>query len=108
MEENDCFLKNILKSEIMKENKIRKIQQKINKKEEKINEFIQDRKEGIKRELMYYYWCKAEHEVMVTDLFPRNYEDFQEQAVKIDIWYQLEPNLDRIVEYVIKNLNIEF
>ena len=48
MEENNCFLKNILKSEIMKENKIRKIQQKINKKEEKINEFIQDKKEGIR------------------------------------------------------------
>ena len=48
MEEHDCFLKNVLKSEIMKENKLRKIQQKINKKEDKINEFIQDKKEGIK------------------------------------------------------------
>lgn len=64
-------------------------------------------KEGIERELMYYYWSKAEHEVMVTDLFPRNYEEFEEQAVKIDIWYQLEPNLDRICEYVIRELLIE-
>ena len=48
MEENDFFLKNIIKSEIMKENHLRQIKQKLNKKEEKINEFIQDKKEGIK------------------------------------------------------------
>jgi hypothetical protein len=48
MEENDFFLKNIIKSEIMKENHLRQIKQKLNKKEEKINEFIQDKREGIK------------------------------------------------------------
>ena len=48
MEENDFFFKNIIKSEIMKENHLRQIKQKLNKKEEKINEFIQDKREGIK------------------------------------------------------------
>ena len=65
-------------------------------------------KEGIKRELMYYYWCRAEYEVMVTDLFPRDFEEFEKKAVKIDIWYQLEPNLDRITEYVNKELGLGF
>ena len=36
-----------------------------------------------------------------------NYESLKE-AVKIDIWYQLEPNLDRIVEYIIRELDIKF
>jgi len=76
-------------------------------KRDKINTY-EDLKEGIKRELMYYYWSKAEYEVLVTDLFPKDYEDFCNNSIKIDIWYQLEPNLDRIVEYVIKELNIEF
>ena len=48
LENNEQFLKNVLKSEIIKENNIRKVQEKINKKEEKINEFINDRKESIK------------------------------------------------------------
>jgi hypothetical protein len=48
MEERESFLKNILKSEIMKENQIRQIKEKINKKEDKINEFIQEKKDGKK------------------------------------------------------------
>ena len=63
-----------------------------------------DFKESIKRLLMYYYWCKAEHEVLVSGLFSRDKED---EIYKIDIWYQLEPNLDRIVEYIIKTLNLD-
>jgi len=62
-------------------------------------------KEGIKSILMYYYWSKAEHEVLVTSLHHRPDKD---EVFKIDIWYQLEPNLDRITEYVIKELDIEF
>ena len=63
-----------------------------------------DIKEGIKRELMYHYWCKAEHEILVTDLFPK---DFEKESVKLDVWFQLEPNLDRITEYVIRELKLE-
>ena len=47
-ENSEQFLANFLKSEIIKENQIRKVKEKINKKEEKINEFINDRKESIK------------------------------------------------------------
>ena len=47
-EDNEQFLVNVLKSEIIKENQIRKVKEKINQKEEKINEFINDRKDNIK------------------------------------------------------------
>ena len=33
-----------------------------------------------------------------------NLDDFE----KIDVWYQLEPNLDRICEYVIRELKLDF
>ena len=102
--EYDWNNKGLIRTNVLGERFVEDILKRI--KRDKIDTY-EKLKEGIKRELMYYYWSKAEHEVMVTDLFPRNYEDFQEQAVKIDVWYQLEPNLDRIVEYVIKNLNIE-
>lgn len=63
-------------------------------------------KEQLKERLIslfkYYYWGKAEHEVLVTDLFPKDYEDFCNQAVKIDIWYQIEPNIDLITDLVEK------
>jgi hypothetical protein len=51
---------------------------------------------------------KAEYEVLVTDLFPRDYEDFCNRAIKIDIWYQLEPNIDKIVKYIMEELRLEF
>ena len=47
-EDSEQFLANVIRSEIIKENQIRKVKDKINKKEEKINEFINDRKESIK------------------------------------------------------------
>ena len=76
-------------------------------KRDKISNY-EDLKEGIRRELMYHYWSKAEYEVLVTDLFPKDYEDFCKSSIKIDVWYQLEYNLDRIVEYIMKELQIEY
>lgn len=73
-------------------------------KDEKIknyNEF----KEVIKRMLMYRYWSKAEYEVLVTDL--TNKIDENTDMHKIDIWFQLEPNLDRICEYLINKMDIK-
>ena len=62
-------------------------------------------KENVKRMLMYRYWSKAEHEVVVRSLF---YREDRDNETKIDVWYQLEPNLDRICEYIIRELSIEF
>lgn len=61
-------------------------------------------KDYIKGNLMYYYWCKAEHECLIAD-FCANPEPTQE---KHDIYWQLEPNLDRICEYIIREMKIEW
>ena len=103
--EYDWNKKELVRVNVLGKRFIENIQKVI--KRDKINNY-ESLKSAIRRELIYYYWCKSEHEVMVTDLFPRNYEEFENNAVKIDIWYQLEPNLDRIVEYVIKEMNIKF
>jgi hypothetical protein len=63
-----------------------------------------DLKEYLKRDFMYHYWSKSEYEVAVGGLHNKYPEEFE----KIDIWYQLEPNLDRIVDYIITEMNINF
>lgn len=60
-------------------------------------------KEWLKGEFMYYYWSKAENEVMIGDLFCK-----ENELEKHDIWWQLEPNLDRICEYIINTMQIKF
>lgn len=61
-------------------------------------------KDYIKGDLMYHYWSKSEHEVVIYDLFDTD----DERGEKHDIWWQLEPNLDRICEYIIKEMDVEF
>ena len=61
-------------------------------------------KEWLKGEFMYHYWSKAEHEVVIYDLFDTD----DERGEKHDIWWQLEPNLDRICEYIINTMQIKF
>lgn len=55
-------------------------------------------KEEVKRELMFCYWSKSEYEVIVSNWGGKDFEK------KIDIWYQLEPNLDLITTNLIKEL----
>lgn len=50
-------------------------------------------REYLKTAFMYDYWSKTECEFYISDLHGDEYE-------KIDIWRQIEPNLDLIVEYV--------
>ena len=79
------------------------------------NSFVEDLKKTIKRkkiinykefknvvisEMKWRYWCKAEHEMLVSDLFGDGKE-------KIDVWYQIESNIDRICEYIMKELKIK-
>lgn len=61
-------------------------------------------KEYIKGDLMYHYWSKSEHEVVIGDLFSKIDDDLE----KHDIWWQLEPNLDNICKYIINEMQIEF
>ena len=53
-------------------------------------------KEFLKREFMHDYWSRAEYEILVSYLGSVTTEN----AEKVDVWRQLEMNLDRIVEYV--------
>lgn len=56
----------------------------------------------LKNRLMYRYWCKAEMEVLIGGMFSEYPKEFE----KIDVWEQLEPNLDRIVDYIIEEMKI--
>ena len=60
-------------------------------------------KENIKRWCMYYYWSKCEREIEVGYMFADR-KDFK----KIDAWGQIEMNLDRMCEYIIRECKIEF
>lgn len=61
-------------------------------------------KEWLRKEFMYYYWSKCEAEIAVGGLFIKSIEELE----KIDIYSQLQPNLDRITEYVIKEMGFRF
>ena len=61
-------------------------------------------KTWIKGELMYYFWSKSEHECLIGNLCSNPEQTLE----KRDIWWQLEPNLDRICEYIIREMKIEF
>jgi len=79
------------------------IDEKVKRKLKKMTTYEEIKKQiGI--ELMYRYLSRAEYEILVTDLF---YNPEKGKQFKIDIWYQLEPNLDRITEYVINELNLK-
>ena len=47
------------------------------------------------------YWSRTEYEMLVSGLFDKS------EAKKIDVWYQLEMNIDNITEYVINKLNLK-
>lgn len=64
-------------------------------------------KEWLKSNFLHDYWCKCECEIMVGPLFPRRLEDIDDFE-KIDIYRQLEMNLDRITEYVIREMKFKF
>lgn len=60
-------------------------------------------KESLSSLLRYYYIYRAEHEVIVSSLI-----EGHGTPEKIDVWYQLEPNIDIITDYVIKELKLDF
>lgn len=67
-------------------------------KTKKINN-IQELKEFIDSYCKYHYWSRSEYEILVGDLSGKYFE-------KIDIYRQIEMNIDRITEYVNKELKI--
>lgn len=47
---------------------------------------------------MHDYWSKCEYEVIVSNWTGYDFER------KIDVYYQIQPNLDRITEYMIREI----
>lgn len=64
----------------------------------KKNADYEEIKKEIDASLMYDYWSKSEYEVIVSNWTGPDFEQ------KIDIYYQLQPNIDRITEYMIREL----
>lgn len=46
------------------------------------------------------YWSRTEWEVLIGSLF-------QDSFTKIDVWKQIEINLDKLIDYIIKELDIK-
>ena len=49
--------------------------------------------------LQYYFWAKAEHEILVKGLF----DNKNESQIKIDVFDQIQMNWDRFAEYLLAN-----
>lgn len=62
----------------------------------------EDLKDYIDRWAHYHYWCKAECEIMVGGLFTTI-----PKLEKIDMYRQIEMNLDKIVDYVNKECDMK-
>ena len=56
-------------------------------------------KEDIKGSLMYSFGYKAEYEIVCSGLFEKS------EGHKIDIYYQVLPNLDILVNYIFETVN---
>lgn len=52
----------------------------------------------------YRFWSKTECEMAIGGLFVTYPDDFE----KVDMYKQIEINLDRIVEYIINTMQIKF
>lgn len=61
-----------------------------------------DFKERMKIVFMAQYWSRTEYEIIVSG-FCKNAKEY-----KIDVWRQIEMNLDRILEYIMREMKIEF
>lgn len=60
--------------------------------------------ELLSREFKYHYMSRAEYEMAVGGLFVK---DIEKDLEKISVWNQIEPNMDRICEYVIRELRLD-
>jgi len=59
---------------------------------------IKDKTEFAKKlrlDLLYYFWCKAEYEVIISGLF-----DKTDDGKKIDIYTQVMNNFDAFIDYI--------
>ena len=60
---------------------------------------IDDWKEFVKSKGMYQYWGRCEYEMIVTG-WPQ-----QKREIKVDVWQQIEMNIDVIVDILMEEFN---
>lgn len=61
-------------------------------------------REFVKRKGMYQYWARCEYEIIISQWPPRVTKDGKREAeVKIDVWQQIEMNLDVVVDILMKH-----
>lgn len=97
----DLNAREIRKTNVIQEDILKRLQDMVKK--GKIKDRLQF-KECLKGEFMYRYWCKREYEVSVGDLHEKDLSKYE----KIDVYDQLEANLDVITEYIIREMGITF
>ena len=56
----------------------------------------------LKSNLMYYFWCKSEHEVLIT---PWINSERAERAKKVDVYWQVMNNWEVFLDYVWSHKN---
>ena len=59
---------------------------------------MEEFKKAVKSELMYYFWSKAEWEIVISDWFGKQVEK------KIDVYDQVMLNWDRFIEWLYHKL----
>lgn len=97
----DFNAKEIRKTNVIHEDTLKSLQDMVKK--GKIKDRLQF-KECLNGEFMYRYWCKREWEISVGDLYEKDLNKYE----KIDVYDQLEDNLDVITDYIIRNMGITF
>lgn len=61
-------------------------------------------KEFVKRKGMYRYWARCEYEFLISQWPP--FKDLnQDKHIKIDVWRQIENNLDVVVDILMNEFN---
>lgn len=59
-------------------------------------------KDYLRKEFRFHYWCRSECEMLISGLFNKD------DTLKIDIWTQIEMNLDLITELIANELKFRF
>lgn len=62
-------------------------------------EAIKNPKDWVDKELKYHFWSKCEYEVLLLSWPPRP----NEEPEKIDVYWQISPNLELIVKLFSEN-----
>ena len=97
----DFNARKIKRVNVIYEDTLKRLQDMVKK--GKIKDRLQFR-QCLRSEFMYRYWCKREWEISVGDLFEKDLSKYE----KIDVYDQLEANLDVITDYIIRNMGITF